>query len=130
MHVAERTVVFALSVIKAYRNLEDDPVGRIIGKQLLRCGTSIGANVHGAQAAQSRADFVSKISIAHKEARETIYWSRARMAAEVCTSSLLAPLLDEATQLKKIFSASLLTAKQNSRPSRPETKRPLFTLHS
>jgi four helix bundle protein len=71
--IAKRSFQYALRIIKLYRELEKDRVGRILGKQLLRSGTSIGANVHEAQGAQSKADFITKMSIAHKEAYETSY---------------------------------------------------------
>jgi four helix bundle protein len=73
--IDERTFEFALKIVQAYKFL----VGRkeyVLSKQLLRAGTSIGANVQEAQAAQSRKDFASKMSIASKEARETLYWLR------------------------------------------------------
>lgn len=73
--IDERTFEFALKIVQAYKFL----VGRkefVLSKQLLRAGTSIGANVQEAQAAQSRKDFASKMAIASKEARETLYWLR------------------------------------------------------
>ena len=73
--IAERTVSFSLSIIRFYRKLESDNVGCLIGKQLLRSGTAVGANVHEAQGAQSKADFIAKMSIAHKEALESAYSS-------------------------------------------------------
>jgi four helix bundle protein len=73
--IDERTFEFALLIIELYKYL----IGRneyVMSKQILRSGTSIGANVHEAQAAQSKKDFVSKMTIASKEARETDYWLR------------------------------------------------------
>ncbi|HEV8132544.1 MAG TPA: four helix bundle protein [Acidobacteriota bacterium] len=58
--ILERTVCYSLRIIKLYRELRKECVGAILGKQLLRCGTSIGANLHEAQAGQSRADFIAK----------------------------------------------------------------------
>jgi len=72
--IKEKTYNFALEVIKLYRYLKDESKEFILSKQILRSGTSIGANVEEAQAAQSKKDFLSKISIASKEARETLYW--------------------------------------------------------
>jgi len=65
--IAGRTVVFSLRVIRLFRELEKDSVGRVIDNQLLRSATSIGANVHEAQGAQSKADFIAKMSIAIKK---------------------------------------------------------------
>ncbi len=73
--IDERTFEFALLIVELYRHL----IGKneyVLSKQLLKSGTSIGANVHEAQAAQSRKDFISKMTIASKEARETDYWLR------------------------------------------------------
>ena len=65
---------FAVRVVKLYKHLCDEKKEYIISKQLLRCGTSIGANINEATAAQSKKDFIAKMSIASKEARETKYW--------------------------------------------------------
>ncbi len=73
--IDERTFDFAILIIEAYKYLIAKQE-YVLSKQLLRSGTSIGANVHEAQAAQSKRDFVSKMAIASKEARETDYWLR------------------------------------------------------
>jgi len=73
--IDHRTFEFALLVIEAYRYLIERKEF-VLSKQLLRSGTSIGANVHEAQAAQSKKDFISKMAVASKEARETDYWLR------------------------------------------------------
>jgi len=75
--IRERTFAFALEIARLCQRLEKQSgVHRTLGRQLLRSGTSIGANMEEAQAGQSRADFVSKCAIALKEARETTYWLR------------------------------------------------------
>ncbi|RJP70839.1 MAG: four helix bundle protein [Ignavibacteriales bacterium] len=71
--IQEKSFEFSIDIIKLYKNLISSNEF-IISKQLLRCGTSIGANVEEALAVQSRKDFIAKISIASKEARETRYW--------------------------------------------------------
>jgi four helix bundle protein len=71
--IVDRGISFSLQIIDLFRELEKDGAGRILGKQLLRSGTSIGANAHEAQGAQSKADFIAKMSIAYKEALETSY---------------------------------------------------------
>ena len=78
-------------------------MSRTLADQLLRAGTSIGANTEEAQAGQSRADFLSKISIACKEARETQYWLRLLAATEVLPASRLTDLTSESTQLVAIL---------------------------
>jgi four helix bundle protein len=73
--IEERTLRFAVSVVRLAQVLESGHgVSSVIGKQILRAGTSIGANLHEAKGSQSRADFISKCSIACKEAHETLYW--------------------------------------------------------
>ena len=75
--IRARSFDFAVNVVHFCQKLEAKPgVGRILSRQLLRSGTSVGANVEEAQAAQSTADFVSKCSISLKEARESNYWLR------------------------------------------------------
>jgi four helix bundle protein len=88
-------------------------VGRILGKQLLRAATSIGANVHEAQEGQSRADFICKISIAYKEARESVYWLRLIHDAQVGNKNEVERIQDETNQLVRILSSILLTSKQS-----------------
>ena len=74
--VKEKSFAFAVRVVNAYQVLSAERKEFVISKQFLRCGTSIGANVEEAIGAQSKADFISKLSIAYKEARETHYWIR------------------------------------------------------
>jgi len=72
--VLDKSLNFAVRVVKLYKYLCDTKKEYILSKQLLRCGTSIGANVNEAQAGQSKADFAAKMAIASKEARESKYW--------------------------------------------------------
>lgn len=72
--ILDKSFAFAVRVVKLYKFLCDEKKEYILSKQLLRCGTSIGANINEAQAGQSKADFIAKMSIASKEARETKYW--------------------------------------------------------
>ncbi len=111
--IVERTVQYALDIITLYRSLERDSVGRILGRQLLRSGTSIGANVHEAQAGQSKADFICKMSIAHKEARESAYWLRLIHEAHVGMTQDVERLRDLTEQLIRILCSILITAKQS-----------------
>ena len=113
--ISERTVAFSLRVIRLYRELETDGAGKILGRQLLRCGTSIGANVQEAQAGQSKPDFIAKMSVAHKEAREVAYWLRLVREAGLVPAPRLVPLEDEAQQIARIIAAILLTAKGRRR---------------
>ena len=110
--ILERTIEYSLRIIKLFRKLEKDSVGRIIAKQLLRSGTSIGANVHEAQGGQSKADFIAKMSIANKEARESAYWLRLIKESGLIPESRITDLYDETDQIIKILSSILITAKK------------------
>ena len=102
----ERTFEFAQRVVVLCRFLDEKPgVSRTLGNQLLRSGTSIGANVEEGQAAQSEADFVSKYSIACKEARETHYWLRLLAASEILPPDSLAELEIECNELISILTS-------------------------
>jgi len=85
-----------------------------LGYQLLRSGTSIGANVEEAQAGQSRADFLSKYSISLKEARETIYWLRLIEASGTFDGEKLLPLKREADEIARIIGAIIVRTKNNN----------------
>jgi four helix bundle protein len=112
--VTERTVAYALRIIKLYRHIQNDSVGHILGKQLLRSGTSVGANVHEAQGAQSRADFIAKLSIAQKEIIETGYWLRLLAEAQIVPEDRISMLRDETEQLTKILSTILINSKKSA----------------
>ncbi|MEM8809906.1 MAG: four helix bundle protein [Cyanobacteria bacterium P01_G01_bin.38] len=112
--ITERTFEFAVRVVKLCQVLDEQPdVGRTLSKQLIRSGTSIGANVEEAQAGQSRADFVSKLQIALKEAKETRYWLRLLIATELIPESRLTPLLQESEELIKILASIIVQTKRN-----------------
>ena len=72
--ILDKSFDFAVRIVKLFKYLSNEKKEYILSKQLLRCGTSIGANINEAQAAQSKKDFISKMSISSKEARETKYW--------------------------------------------------------
>jgi four helix bundle protein len=105
--ITERTKSFAIRVVKACCFLDEKPgVYRTLSKQLLRCGTSIGANVREAQSAQSDKDFISKLEIALKEARETQYWLEILIESELVEKQKFQLLLQESTEIGKILVAS------------------------
>jgi four helix bundle protein len=111
----ERTFEFARRIVELCQKLYQTPgVSRLLSGQLLRSGTSIGANVEEAQAGQSRADFLSKYSIACKEARETHYWLRLLVASEMVAESELKDMIDEANQLVAILISIIKTTKNNN----------------
>jgi four helix bundle protein len=93
--------------------LDERPgVGRVMMSQILRAGTSVPSNVEEAQAAQSRADFNSKMSIALKEARETHLRLRLLAAAEIIPDKQLQPLIDEADEIRRIIGAIIVSSKR------------------
>jgi len=106
-------------------------VSRTLASQLLRAGTSIGANVEEGQGSQSRADFIAKYSIACKEARETNYWLRLLVASEIVTDLELKDLIDESQQFIAILISIIKTTRKNheSYSSLTFHSSP-FTLHS
>jgi four helix bundle protein len=100
----ERTFAFAIEIVKLCRLLEERPgVSRTLANQLLRSGTSIGANVEEGQASQSEADFLAKYSIACKEARETQYWLKLLIATNIVPEEQVCDLLKECTELLAIL---------------------------
>jgi four helix bundle protein len=100
----ERTFAFAVQIINLCRLLDEKPgVSRTLANQLLRSGTSIGANVQEGQASQSEADFLSKYNIACKEARETQYWLRLLVATKLIPESQLTGLFNECSELVAIL---------------------------
>ena len=109
----ERTLDFGLRVIRLCQHLGHHNVAAVLGKQLLRCGTSVGANYRAASLARSTADFVSKIKICEEEADESIYWLELLMRSGEVDAARLKSLQDEAAELRNIMSASAITARKN-----------------
>jgi four helix bundle protein len=98
-----RTKQFALRVIRLFSALPKGSLGDVIGKQLLRSGTSVGANFREAHRARSNAEFVCKVGDCLKELEETCYWLELLVDAELVSADRLAPLLDECNQLLAIL---------------------------
>ena len=111
--IEHRAFTFALRIIRLCRTLADDRTGRILMNQLLRSGTSIGANIAEAQGAQSKPDFISKMSIAQKEARETLYWLRLITESNLQPPDKMTPLIEEADAIVRIVAAIVISAKKN-----------------
>jgi four helix bundle protein len=102
--LCQRTFRFAVRVVEFCRRLDERPgVSWALSKQLLRSGISIGANVEEGQAAQRRADFISKYSITRKETRETKYWLRLIAATSIRDRDEVQPLLNETEELLRIL---------------------------
>jgi len=112
--ITDRTFAFALRVVKLCRVLEESrKVHRALVNQLIRVGTSVGANVEEAQSGQSRADFLSKISIACKEARETHYWLRLIAASDDSLAKSMSDVIQEANELVSILTSIIKNTKAN-----------------
>jgi four helix bundle protein len=111
--ILERTFEFAASVIALCGKLDERPgVGRVMMSQILRAGTSVPANVEEAQAAQSKADFVHKMSIGLREARESHLRLRLLATTSLIPDGKLQPLIDEADQIKRVIGAIIVSAKR------------------
>ena len=108
-----RTRAFSLRVVKLIQSLPKSAVADVLGKQLLRSATSVGANYRAATRAQSRAMFLSKLSVVVEEADESVFWLELIRDAGLVKPERLIDLLDEAEQIMKIMAASRKTAKQN-----------------
>lgn len=111
--IVERTFNFAVSVIQLSSKLDERPgVGRVLMSQILRAGTSVPANVEEARAAQSKADFVSKMSIAIKEARETHLRRRLLEPAKIIPADQLNSLIREADEIKRVLGAIIVSTRR------------------
>lgn len=108
-----RTKRFALDVIRLVETLPKNKPSDVIGKQILRSATSIGANYRSACKARSKADFISKITIVEEEADETQYWLELLTESGLIEPKSVTNLLKEAKELTAIFTATGKTAKQN-----------------
>lgn len=112
----DRTKKFALRILKMVRSLPKTREADVIGKQLLRCGTSVAANYRAACRARSQADFISKITIVEEESDESAFWMELIIDAEILKKNLVEDLLKEANELTAIFTASGKTARTNKNP--------------
>ncbi|HEX4125071.1 MAG TPA: four helix bundle protein [Tepidisphaeraceae bacterium] len=112
LDITGRTFAFAARVVRLCRTIERSAVNRALIGQLLRASTSIGANIEEAQSGQSRADFLSKVTIALKEAREAHYWLRLLVETEIVSRKRTAELLDESNQIICVLTAIVKSTKR------------------
>jgi len=115
--IRDKAYRFALNIIRLYVKLRNQKEF-VLSKQLVRSGTSIGANVEEATAAQSRKDFISKMSIASKEARETNYWLRLLRDSGIAANEDLDNLIGESVELIKILTSIVKTSQNVSNGSK------------
>lgn len=107
-----KSQAFALRIIKVYKYLCDEQKEYILSKQVLRSGTSIGANIAEAFYAQSEADFIAKLHISRKEAGETIYWIELLRDASYLDIYTTASILEDCEELMKLLTSSINTMKE------------------
>ena len=116
--LADKSFQFAIRIVNLYRYLCSEKQEYVLSKQLLRSGTSIGANVAEAQQPQSRNDFISKLYIALKEATETKYWLRLLSATNYLSENESNSLLSDCTELEKLLTAIIKATKNNGKLER------------
>ena len=113
----EKSYQFAIKIIAIYKELRERHKEYVLSKQLLRCGTSVGANIEEAIGGQSEKDFRAKISIAYKEARETHYWIRLLRDSDYLPKEDAKILLDDCEEILKISGKTLNTLKHRLQSS-------------
>ena len=111
--LSTKSYAFALRIIKLYQFMIQERREFVLSKQVLRCGTSIGANIEESIHAQSKTDFIHKLSIAQKEANETNYWLRLLKDSEYIDQKLAESFLTDCEEIQRILAASIKTAKSN-----------------
>ncbi|MCO5232557.1 MAG: four helix bundle protein [Chitinophagales bacterium] len=111
--IQEKSFAFAIRIVNAYKYLINEKKEFILSKQILRSGTSIGANVEEAIDGQSKADFISKLSITYKEARETLYWIKLLKETEYLTNEIADSLINDIEEICRIIGKIQITMKQS-----------------
>jgi four helix bundle protein len=109
----ERTKQFAIRIIRLFRALPNNADAQIVGKQLLRCGTSVAANYRAVRLARSKAEFIARLGVVAEEADESVFWLEMIEESKMLNPKLLEEIMKEARELAAIFSASLKTARSN-----------------
>ena len=112
--IVDKSYKFALKIIKLVNLLPKSTSGAVISNQIMKAGTSIGANVEEAQGASSKKDFTNKMTISKKEARETRYWLRLIKDSGILEVVIVENLIKECDEILKILTAIVKTSKENS----------------
>ena len=113
--IQEKSYQFALRIIRLYQYLKEEKNEYVLSRQILRCGTSIGANVEEAIGAQSKKDFFAKLSIAYKEARETHYWIRLLRDSDYLDEKISTSILSDNEEICRIIGKIQITVKKQLR---------------
>ncbi len=111
--IDKKSKAFALRIIKLYKQLREVDKEFVLSKQILRSGTSIGANARERKNSQSKADFINKLSIALKEADETQYWLELLYESAIINENIFCSLNNDLKEIIAIITSSIKTAKQN-----------------
>ncbi len=111
--IRQKSFMFAIRIVKLARYLQEHKKEYILSKQLMRSGTSIGANVSESQQAQSRADFISKLNIALKEAAETSYWLQLLKATDDLSPGEFESVYSDCQEIEKLLTAIIRSTKEN-----------------
>ena len=111
--IKEKSFQFALAIIQLYKFLVEEKKEFVLSRQLLRSGTSIGANIREANNAESKGDFIHKMGIAQKECDETLYWIELLTDSGILKVQDTESIYDKANELLKIIRSIILTAKHN-----------------
>lgn len=111
--LANRLLDYTVRIIKLVKSLPNTIVGKHIGGQLLRSGTSPGSNYEESRGAESRADFIHKLGIVLKELKETRFWLKVIIKSEILEPQRVEPLIQESEELCAIIAKSIVTAKTN-----------------
>jgi four helix bundle protein len=117
----QRTKLFALGIIQLVESLPRERTAEVVGRQLLRSGTSVGSNYRSACRAKSMADFISKMGIVEEEVDESLYWMELLIEAGIKVNINMEALMKEAMELLSITVASIKTAKKNKKINRSRT---------
>ena len=120
----ERTKAFAVQIVRFYKNLPRTDEARVLGRQMLRSGTSVAANYRAVCRGKSQPDFISKLGTVVEEADETLLWLELLEEGDVCPAEPLTDLKREANELLRIFSSSLATARRKTTRQLPNSPTP------
>ena len=112
--IRDKSFDFAVRIVKFHKLLKESGVDYDLAKQVLRSGTSIGANVAEAQSGQSKKDFIHKSHIAFKEVNETIYWLNLLNKSELISDDTANSMLKDAEELRRILASIIKTSKENT----------------
>jgi four helix bundle protein len=113
--VKSKSKKFALRIVRLYKYLCDEKREFVMSKQLLRCGTSIGANICEADSAMSKKEFISKMNISLKEAAETEYWLELLHESEFINENEFTSIIDDCSEIKKLLVSIIKTSNKNQK---------------